>query len=103
MDFEFIECFKKPIKWLPTIGRFNKPYHSIQLISIGIVSEDGRKYYAVSRDYNFSDASQWVKDNVITKIYQQQSPTFKQHVHDIDRVHKALEEYQLKQVKEKNT
>jgi hypothetical protein len=46
-DTEFIEGWKKPIKWLPTVGRFNKPYHSIQLISIGIVAEDGREYCKV--------------------------------------------------------
>jgi len=67
-DTEFIEGFKKPIKWLPTIGNFNKPYHSIQLISIGIVCEDGREYYAVSNEYNYNDASDWVKENVIKQL-----------------------------------
>lgn len=67
-DTEFIEGFKKPIKWLPTIGNFNKPYHSIQLISIGIVCEDGRKYYAISREFNPDDANDWVKENVLSKL-----------------------------------
>ena len=67
-DTEFIEGFKKPIKWLPTIGKFNKPYHSIQLISIGVICEDGRQYYAISNEFNASDASDWVKENVIKKL-----------------------------------
>lgn len=67
-DTEFIEGFQKPIKWLPTIGSFNKPYHSIQLISIGIVCEDGRKYYAISNEFNPDDANDWVKENVISKL-----------------------------------
>lgn len=70
-DTEFIECFKKPIKWLPTIGNFNKPYHSIQLISIGIVAEDGREYYAISNEFNPDDASKWVWNNVLKKIWEE--------------------------------
>ena len=77
LDQEFIEGFKKPIKWLPTIGSFNKPYHSIQLISIGVVSEDGRTYYAVSREFKPNDANDWVKENVLrpmfTELYQKES------------------------------
>lgn len=68
LDTEFIEGFKKPIKWLPTVGKFNKPYHSIQLISIGIVCEDGREYYAISNEFNAKDANAWVLENVIQNI-----------------------------------
>ena len=78
LDTEFIESWKKPIKWLPTIGNFNKPYHSIQLISIGIVCEDGRTYYAISKEYNYDDASDWVKKNVILPMYQELTPAHKQ-------------------------
>lgn len=69
LDTEFIEGWKKPISWLPTIGNFNKKYHSVQLISVGIVAEDGRKYYAVSNEFNPRDASDWVKENVLLPIY----------------------------------
>jgi len=44
------------------------PYRPIQLISIGIVAEDGREFYAVSRDFNPDDASEWVKENVLSGI-----------------------------------
>jgi len=53
MDTEFIE---------------SGPGKPIQLISIGVVSEDGRKYYAISREYNSADANQWVKDNVLPGV-----------------------------------
>lgn len=38
---------------------------TIDLISIGIVSEDGREYYAVSTGFNPSKASDWVLENVL--------------------------------------
>lgn len=56
LDQEFHEYFKKPISWLPTIGNFNKPYHTIELISIGIACEDGREYYAVSNEFDIKAA-----------------------------------------------
>lgn len=54
---------------MPTVGNFNKAYHSIQLISIGIVCEDGREYYAVSSEFEARDASEWVMENVIRPIF----------------------------------
>lgn len=41
---------------------------SIQLISIGIVASDGREYYAVSSEYNYDDADDWVKENVLADV-----------------------------------
>ena len=41
---------------------------TIELISIGIVAEDGREFYAANLDCNLSKASQWVKDNVISLL-----------------------------------
>jgi 3' exoribonuclease, RNase T-like len=40
----------------------------IDLVSIGVVCEDGRKYYAINRSCNFSKASKWVKDNVLIHL-----------------------------------
>jgi hypothetical protein len=37
----------------------------ITLISIGMVSEDGRKYHAVSNEFNPEDCNPWVKKNVL--------------------------------------
>lgn len=60
IDCEFIEGFHKPI--------FGKRRHFIDLISIGIVCEDGREYYAISSEFNPKDADNWVKENVISKL-----------------------------------
>lgn len=62
LDTEFIESFYQPkILGIP----FGKKRHFIDLISIGIVAEDGREYYAISNEFNSNDADQWVKDNVL--------------------------------------
>jgi 3' exoribonuclease, RNase T-like len=53
MDSEFIE---------------RGPQYPIELISIGIVSEDGRTFYAISAEFNPEHASQWVKENVLEKL-----------------------------------
>lgn len=60
LDTEFIEGFHKPL--------FGKRRHFIDLISIGIVREDGNSYYAISNEFKPNDADQWVRDNVISKL-----------------------------------
>jgi len=60
LDTEFIEGFHKPL--------FGKKRHFIDLISIGIVCEDGREYYAISNEFRTKDADDWVKKNVISKL-----------------------------------
>lgn len=61
LDTEFIEGFHKPL--------FSKRRHFIDLISIGIVSEDNRALYFISSEYNYNDADPWVMANVITPAY----------------------------------
>lgn len=70
LDFEFIEGYKKPVRWLPSIPElgFNKRYHTIQLVSIGLVDEGGRSYYAISTEFDARDASDWVKQHVLAKL-----------------------------------
>lgn len=41
---------------------------TIDLVSIGIVAEDGREYYAVSTDFDAAKANQWVRDNVLSQL-----------------------------------
>jgi hypothetical protein len=41
------------------------PYYSIALLSIGIVAEDGREFYAVNREADRNRASSWVLENVL--------------------------------------
>lgn len=52
-DTEFIESSKRK---------------TIDLISIGIVAEDGREYYAISTEFDASLASEWVVENVLSKL-----------------------------------
>ena len=80
LDTEFLEGTQKT--WL---GQ-TKP--TIDLISIGIVCEDGREYYAISKDFNLKEAwnrwqqrtgqgdynninpkEYWIRDNVLKPIY----------------------------------
>lgn len=49
MDTEFLESGPGPI----------------HLLSIGIVAEDGREYYAIDRDCPVEKANDWVKANVL--------------------------------------
>ena len=80
LDTEFIEGTQKSI--------FNtKP--TIDLISIGIVAEDGREYYSISKDFNLKEAwnrydcniniitkkeglrTYWIRDNVLKPIWKE--------------------------------
>lgn len=66
LDFEFLEGavpsqilgFNIP-KWLV------KPNNTIQQISVGIVAEDGREYYAISKEFNLKEA--WNRHQVVKK------------------------------------
>ena len=48
LDTEFLEGTQK--------SYFGKTKPTIDLISIGIVSEDGKEYYAISKDFNLKEA-----------------------------------------------
>ena len=83
LDTEFIEGTQTKL--------FGKTKPTIDLISIGIVSEDGREYYAVSKEFNLKEAWNrydlkyttgqgdlnnlpptkvyWIRDNVLKPIW----------------------------------
>ncbi|WP_342320058.1 polyadenylate-specific 3'-exoribonuclease AS [Corynebacterium mayonis] len=50
---------------------------TIELVSIGIVAEDGREYYAVSTDFDASRANQWVRKHVLDKLPNPRSELWK--------------------------
>jgi len=54
IDTEFLEGPQKE-KFPISLFRKNTP-PTIDLISIGIVAEDGREYYAISKDFNLDEA-----------------------------------------------
>lgn len=47
---------------------FNENGKTIELISIALVADDGREYYAHSSDYDVSACNDWVKQNVLPKV-----------------------------------
>jgi len=53
LDTEFIE-------------RGNK--YPLELISIGIISEDGREFYAISSEFEKRHANKWVRENVLPHV-----------------------------------
>jgi len=38
---------------------------TIDLISIGIITEDGKEFYEISNEFNKNNANKWVQENVI--------------------------------------
>jgi len=46
-------------------AEFNGSVHPTELISIGIVSDVGKTFYAISDTYNPDTCSTWVKNNVL--------------------------------------
>jgi 3' exoribonuclease, RNase T-like len=49
--------------WFDT--EFDENGKTIELISIGMVTEDGREYYAVNSEYDPTQANDWLKQNVL--------------------------------------
>ena len=45
---------------------------TIAVISIGMVAEDGRELYAENLDADLSKASEWVSENVVSKLWSRQ-------------------------------
>lgn len=52
--------------WFDT--EFHDDGRVIDLISIGVVAEDGREYYAVSADYDPTRADAWLRANVLPHL-----------------------------------
>jgi hypothetical protein len=52
--------------WFDT--EFIEDGKTIDLISIGIVGEDGREFYAESEECDLAKASPWVRDNVLPHL-----------------------------------
>jgi hypothetical protein len=84
LDTEFIESFHKPL--------FGKRRHFIDLISIGIVSEDNRAFYLISSEYDYNDADQWVKENVIIPMYKKVVNGDNRNRYSADTFHKTYGE-----------
>ena len=57
--------------WLDT--EFIEDGKTIDLISIGIVAEDGRELYCENLDCDFLKASEWVNENVLPNLWSRQA------------------------------
>ena len=56
--------------WLDT--EFIEDGHTIDLISIGVVCEDGREFYAENTHADLSNANEWVQENVLPHLWHRQ-------------------------------
>ena len=56
---------------------FYEDGRTIDLISIGVVCEDGREFYAVNRDADLSRVSRWVRENVLPSLPPDSDPAWK--------------------------
>lgn len=52
---------------------FNERPYTIQLISLALVAEDGRKYYAVSNQWEPDDCNEWVTTHVLPSVWEHAS------------------------------
>jgi hypothetical protein len=53
----------------------------IDLVSIGVVDEDGREFYAVSNEFDESRAGPWVRANVLSKLPPPSDPAWRSRAH----------------------
>lgn len=70
IDTEFLEGVQREPFPFSLLRKNTKP--TIDLISIGIVAEDGREYYAISRDFNLKEA--W--NRYQSKVNMKYKPSF---------------------------
>lgn len=79
LDTEFHEYKKKPL--------FGKAVDTIELISIGIIAEDGREYYAISKDFDVKAVwnNEWLRNNILKPLfYELMNKDI--HFHNIDNL-----------------
>jgi hypothetical protein len=50
---------------------------TIELISIGVVAQDGREFYAISTEFDPSAAGSWVRRNVLDKLPSPSDPSWR--------------------------
>lgn len=50
-------------------SEFMEDGDAIELLSLGVVCEDGREFYAESADADWEHANQWVRDNVMPHLH----------------------------------
>jgi len=75
---------------------FHEDGRTIDLISIGIVAEDGREYYAINKDADWAriDQNEWLMENVVSQLPEpsERPDLWKTHEQIGDEVHAFLTE-----------
>ena len=64
---------------------------TIDLVSIGVVAEDGREYYAVSTEFDARKAGPWVRANVLNQLPNPSSPVWRSR----DAIRRDLQDFLL--------
>ncbi len=64
---------------------------TIELVSIGVVAEDGREFYAVSTEFDGTRAIDWVRRNVLDKLPAPADPAWRSR----ERIREDLLSYLL--------
>jgi hypothetical protein len=54
----------------------------IELLSIGIVAEDGRELYAISSEANVEHANEWVRENVLPHLHDGRAMRTRKQIRD---------------------
>ncbi len=63
---------------------------TVDLVSIGVVDEHGREFYAVSTEFDASRAVPWVRRNVLDKLPSPGDPAWRSRVRIRDDLHAFL-------------
>lgn len=64
---------------------------TIDLVSIGVVAENGREYYAVSTEFDARKAGPWVRANVLNQLPNPSSPVWRSR----DAIRRDLQDFLL--------
>jgi 3'-5' exoribonuclease Rv2179c-like domain len=65
--------------------------HTVDLVSIGVVDENGREFYAVSTEFDSARAGTWVRRNVLDKLPSPGDPAWRSR----ERIRDDLYEFLL--------
>ena len=60
---------------------------TIELVSIGVIAQDGREYYAVSTEFDPGRANQWVRRHVLDKLPSPSSRVWRSRATIRDELH----------------
>ncbi len=63
---------------------------TIELVSIGVIAQDGREFYAVSTEFDPARASAWVRGHVLAKLPPPADPAWRSRTAIRDDLHAFL-------------